>query len=321
MLCMNQFPLTRLCIGVALLLISITVVGNAEPAQQLELATSYLNSRPALYGAGILVAIGVVATPQPTITPEESEASILRITLGLNSSKEWNVTHANWQRVVETIRTDIPRLRQAIREDARLQNEPKFDELLRGKFEQTINQELSESELQSLVDFYGSPVGIRFSEASKRIDEVANQLKARDIVSRAKGEPWDFSSLKTFREMPIVDCDVCSPFFDREQLGVATGFVPLLHYNELTTAWQQLLSEEDRQQIRAFHQSELSERERKAMKTASYAIRATASFKEFKRVRDEAYQEIEAPYLKHWRELMQESRTAMPLFESDDHHQ
>src|SRR5262252_1430132 len=102
--CQDSHMRTNLVsLAIALLLMASENQAIAAPT---ELANRYLNSRPELYGGGLLVAIGVVQSSQLNTTPEEFEAGILREAKMLNRADDWNATHPRWQEVTEKIRQD-----------------------------------------------------------------------------------------------------------------------------------------------------------------------------------------------------------------------
>jgi hypothetical protein len=289
-------------------LLAIASLGFANPliASQEDLAQRYVSSRPELYGAGFHVAIGVLYPPQDTITSEQSEATILRAAKALNQASDWNATHPHWKRVVERIRLDMPRLQKALREDPRLVYDAQSDEPWRQKFVETLAHELTENELQAIVDFYESAVGRRFSGAAKRVYYVAEQQQARLMIARANGEDYNFSALAEFAKTPISECEPCTLFIDRETLGSTGLLFAMIEQKELSKVWADLLSEKDRDAIQTFRLSPLGEKERKAMYKASHEIRAAFAVREFVRTRNAVINEISQPYQMSWLALMKD---------------
>lgn len=139
-----------------------------------------------------------------------------------------------------------------------------------------LARELTESDLRRLVDFYGSPVGRRYSEIETQMAEVAKagrqrRAEAPKALDLKNAELREILGL--FDEQYRVRMALIDPGPGKDTSILLTTRLRLamliqMQFQELRTIWYHL-TEEDRTAILAFRDSDVGQTEREALSEAA----------------------------------------------------
>lgn len=263
--------------GLVLALALAAPFAGAAETPTLELARSYMASRPELFRALDISAYNRLVR----LTDPEISAAAQSAVHRLSDKADWTPDKPEWQRMQAVVEKDMKALRDRMRDDPHPREvSARLEEAFRAKLVAVLSPE----QLQALVDYYGSAPGKAFTATrTQLLDDVSDGVgKARQMAEQgkrpaleaAKADPDEVKQvLSLFDENVWIQQGVMDPGPDGDRsrlksLPVMMTMGTQMNFDEIEQHWK-ALPDSARAAILAWRAAPLGQAERQAIMAAA----------------------------------------------------